>query len=387
MTEAIIIGGGIGGPVAAMALLEAGIRATVHEAYPAAADGAGSFMSIFPNGVDALAAIGAAHVVTDHAFLATGLEFFGHSGKQLGAAPMDPGPHTLKRTDLHRALRAEALARGVEFVHDSRLVAARTEGGRVSAEFADGRTATADLVIGADGVHSRVRTLIDPDAPAPRFLGLRTICGYAPVPAPAGVYRMTYGKRAFFGSTASPDGETWWFATVPGPELTPAELREATDEHWRGLAAGFYRRDRSGVAELVEATTGGLTAFNSYDLAHLPHWSGRRMVVLGDAAHAAAPNAGHGASMAMEDAVVLAQCLRDLPVEEALTRYEAVRRPRTEQLVATSARMGGRAAPGFVKRVLRDLMLPRLLANRPRNASTWLTSHHIDWSATPQPGS
>ncbi|MCO1580230.1 FAD-dependent monooxygenase [Crossiella sp. SN42] len=380
MTEAIIIGGGIAGPVAAMALRRAGIGATVYEAYPSGAEDIGAFMSIFPNGVDALAAIGAEHAVLDHAFPASGLEFFNGNGKRLAAMPLVPGPQTITRTALFRALHAEAARREIRIEHGARLTGAGIEpDGRVTAHFADGRSATGDLLIGADGVHSTVRTLIDPAAPSPRFLGLRTICGYAPVPAEPGVYRMTYGRKAFFGCTASPDGETWWFANVPGPELTRAELRETSAAHWRDHAAGFYARDRAGVAELIRATTGRITPSNSYDLASLPRWSAGPMIVIGDAAHTAAPNAGHGASMAMEDAVVLAQCLRDHPVRAAFARFEEIRRPRVERLVATSARMGGRAAPGPVKRLLRDLMLPRLLAKRPRNSSAWLTEHHIEW--------
>ena len=107
------------------------------------------------------------------------------------------------------------------------------------------------------------------------------------------------------------------------------------------------------------------------------------MVIVGDAAHAPSPTSGQGASMAAEDAVVLAKCLRDRPaVPEALAAYERLRRRRVERIVARGARTGSAKTPGRVGRVLRDLTLPlvfKLLVTE--RSMAWIYDHHIDWDA------
>jgi FAD-dependent urate hydroxylase len=115
----------------------------------------------------------------------------------------------------------------------------------------------------------------------------------------------------------------------------------------------------------------------------VPVWHRGPMVVIGDAAHAPSPTSGQGASMAAEDAVVLAKCLRDLPdIPAALTAYEGLRRRRVERIVAQGARTGSTKTPGGLARVLRDLMLPlvfRFLVTE--KSMAWIYDHHIDWDA------
>jgi FAD-dependent urate hydroxylase len=105
------------------------------------------------------------------------------------------------------------------------------------------------------------------------------------------------------------------------------------------------------------------------------------MVITGDAAHATLPSSGQGASMAIEDAILLAKCLRDCAeVSTALATYERLRRRRVERVVAYSARVGQSKTLGTVGRWLRDLAMPlalRLFASP--NAQAWLYRYHIDW--------
>ena len=105
------------------------------------------------------------------------------------------------------------------------------------------------------------------------------------------------------------------------------------------------------------------------------------MIVIGDAAHAAAPSSGQGASMAVEDAVVLARCLRDLPdTGQAFATYERLRRGRVERIVAHGARTSNSKAAGPVGRALRDLMMPVILKRVVRGGSlAWMHDYHIDW--------
>lgn len=365
MTHALIIGGGIAGPVSAMALHKAGIGATVYEAYPAPADDVGAFLVLFHNGLEALRTIDAHRPVLDASFPADRVEMLdaqGHGRERpvsgSGTADGRPvlGPRTLRRSALYRALREEAERRGVAVEFGKRLVAADVgPDGRVTARFADGSSARGDVLLGADGVRSLTRTLIDPEAPAPRHTGQITVCGFSPlVPAEAapapGVYRMIRGSRAFLGCTRAPDGAVWWFANTPGGELAPERLAAGTPEQragWRDHVAGLFADDASPAEAVVRATGDRIVAFNAYDLAHTPVWSRGPMVVLGDAAHTAAPNAAQGASLAIEDGVVLARCLRDLPLPgEAFAAFERLRRARVEALVDRSARLNARVVPG-----------------------------------------
>jgi 2-polyprenyl-6-methoxyphenol hydroxylase-like FAD-dependent oxidoreductase len=91
----------------------------------------------------------------------------------------------------------------------------------VTATFADGSSAIGDVLIGADGIHSTVRTLIDPEAPRPLYTGLGNIGGFSDATVAnttAGTYRMIFGRRCFFGYVVSPEGEIWWFGNPPSRE-------------------------------------------------------------------------------------------------------------------------------------------------------------------------
>ncbi|GAA2066910.1 FAD-dependent monooxygenase [Streptomyces albiaxialis] len=403
MTHALIIGGGIAGAVTAMALHKAGIGSTVYEAYPAEAEDVGAFLVLFPNGLEALRTIDAHGPVLDASFPASRIEMLSASGERMGARPASTGApadggeggeggeplgtRTLKRAALWRALRDEAVRRGVAVEYGKRFVAAETaRDGTVTARFADGTTARGDVLIGADGLHSLTRRLIDPDAPEPRHTGQTTVCGYArDVPselAPArGTYRMIRGSRAFLGCTLAPDGTVWWFANTPGEELPRERLSTATPdraERWREHVAGLFADDASPAAAIVRATGGEIVATNAYDIARTPHWSRGPLVVLGDAAHTAAPNAAQGASMAIEDGVVLARCLRDLPdAGDAFAAYERLRRERVETVVEQSARMNQRT----VRNGSTDQEHAEPARRTPEGVE-WLTHYRIDWNET-----
>lgn len=107
------------------------------------------------------------------------------------------------------------------------------------------------------------------------------------------------------------------------------------------------------------------------------------MVIIGDAAHATAPSAGQGASMALEDAVILAKCLRDCPdIPSAFRTFESLRRDRVEKIVKHGARSASSKAAGPVGRVIRDLILPVIFSRGAKDGGRsmmWLQGHHIDF--------
>ncbi|SEC27461.1 2-polyprenyl-6-methoxyphenol hydroxylase [Amycolatopsis tolypomycina] len=363
----LVAGGGISGTVTAMALRLAGHEPVVYEAYPAGGDDIGAFLTIMHNGMDALRAIGADRPVIDSSFAAYGVELVAPNGETVGRREFDTeglggfgGPRTLTRATLYRVLQEEAARRGVPLERGKRLVGARPGQDGITAEFADGTTGTGDVLVGADGLRSVVRGLIDPAADEPRYTGLTVVYGYTRaggLPAAPGIYRMIRGSRAAFGFTTDPDGATFWFARIPDTERSREEIAAVTPAGWREFAHAAFDGDPLPCTDIIAATGDEVFGGHSYDVPETRIWSTPEMVLTGDAAHAASPAAGQGASMALEDSVVLAQCLRDLPdPASAFAAYEGLRRERVEKLVAASA--GG------------DVGEER----------GWLYSHHIDWA-------
>jgi len=393
--KALIIGGGIAGPVTAMALQRAGIESVVYEAYETSAGlDAGAFLTVAVNGLDALRTLDVHEPVLAAGFPTRNMEFYSGIGKRLGEIPIGGTlpdgtvTHTIKRADLYRVLHDEAVGRGIPIEHNRRLVDGGTmPDGGVVARFEDGTEAAGDLLVGADGIHSRTRRIIDPSAPEPRYTGLGNIGGFtreASVNAGQGIYAMVFGKRAFFGYTVSPSGEIWWFANPPeAREPDRAELAATTTEQWKERLTYLFADDATPAVEIIRATTGDLAGTNQYDMPSVPTWHRGPVVIIGDAAHAASPASGQGASMAIEDAVVLAKSLRDLPdIQQAFATYERLRRGRVERVVAHGARSSSGKAAGPVARVLRDLMLPVFLkraAGSGEKSLAWMYNHHVDW--------
>jgi FAD-dependent urate hydroxylase len=389
---ALVIGGGIAGPVAAMALQKAGIDATVYEAQPGSAAGMGVFLTVASNGIDALRTIGAAGPALAAGFPTPGITLRSTTGKNLGAArtglslPDGTTSHTLKRADFHQAIHDEATSRGIVVEHGKRLVDVEQAGDGVRAVFADGSDATGEVLIGADGVHSVVRRLIDPNPPAPAYVGLVNLGGYTrgvAVDAEPGSYTMIFGRRAFFGYALAPGGEVWWFANVPRrDEPARGQVEAITAEAWQRTLAELYAEDAGPAVQLVQATDTAdiMKASPTHSIPHLPVWHTGRMIVIGDAAHAPTPSSGQGASLSIEDAVVLARCLRDLPHEEAFAAYEKLRRARVERIAKVAARVNSGKAAGPVARVLRDAILPVVLKMATNSKQvTEQYRYHIDW--------
>ncbi|WP_377272552.1 FAD-dependent oxidoreductase [Peterkaempfera sp. SMS 1(5)a] len=387
---ALVVGGGIGGPIAAMALAQAGIEATVHEAYSTVADGVGGALSLAPNGLDALDAIGVGDAVRRIGTPMTGMVLENWKHRPLatfGSIPGIPPQQFLWRGELYRTLHDAARQRGIAIHHGKRLVTAEETGDGVVARFADGTTAEADVLIGADGIRSTVRRLIDPQAPQPTYHRLLGFGGRLPdagLPSTGGQMHMSFGRRAFFGWMVDADGSGGWFINLPWDE--PMSASEATARgaaHWLPLLRAAVADDRTPALRLVDrldpadlVMTGSMES-----MARVPQWSRGRLVITGDAAHAPSSSSGQGASLTAESAVQLARCLRDLPHQEAFAAYEALRRTRVERIIKAAARTNSDKAAGPVARVVRDALMPMAMRLMKPEKQSWQFTHHIDWQA------
>ena len=391
---ALVIGGGIAGPVAATAMAMAGIDATVYEARPAdpaSANGIGGSLALEPNGLAALQIVGADDDVRAAAAPITRsiMSIASRPGREM-PTPQGLGPRQLiDRGALHRILRERAERAGVR-IHDAKkLIRVDERPDGVTANFSDGTDARADVLIGADGVHSTVRRLIDPSAPAARYLGLLGFEGLVEdgpdtAALEPGTMTFAFGRRAYYLYWKRPDGRIGWGANLPSPQyLSLKEARAIPAEDWLHTLRTTYANDVPGARLAAETTSESLQAVGGlHIMPPVPHWHRGRMVLVGDAVHAPSNSTGQGASLAMESAIQLARCLRDLPdAPSAFAAYERLRRPRVEKIAARGARISHAKAPGPLAQRMMRLMLPVMVATM-NIEKTMATEQRytIDWN-------
>jgi 2-polyprenyl-6-methoxyphenol hydroxylase-like FAD-dependent oxidoreductase len=352
--KALIIGGGIAGPVTAIFLQKAGIDAEVFEAWPYST-GIGGGLQIAPNGMHVLAEIGLASEMIRRGSIAESFDFYSQSGARLGAVNQNMEARfgqpavNMCRATLNEALIDKAWCENVELRFEKRLVAIEDRADRpVIAHFADGSSAEGDFVIGADGVHSAVRGHVIPNGPKPFDTGLVGFGGFVPrsviEDTPIGQRVLTtFGQSGFFGygfcSSAPTDGVMWW-STQPSHGVDAAEFRAMSQDALRRHLRQFHAGWHDPIPRILDAAE-NIVVTDTLDVATLPTWSRKRTLLIGDAAHATSPHAGQGASLALEDAMRLGRLMLDRQ-ELGLTfqNFEAERRPRAEKIVALARRNG-----------------------------------------------
>ncbi|MGW7486288.1 FAD-dependent oxidoreductase [Streptomyces sp. NPDC054786] len=356
MTRILVIGGGIAGTATALALHKAGFDVAVHEAHPDTAEDIGAFLTLASNGMRALAQLDASDVVTAIGFPLHSMRVLDDQGGEAAHVPLGEADDAflqyrcLRRGELNAALQAEVIRRGIGLSHGARLVSVENGADNVTARFADGSVATGDLLVAADGLNSTIRRSIAPGA-EPVYAGQSVFYGYTrstPVAEDTGHITMVRGSTAAFGYAVSPDAETYWFARVAGQALPADELAHPAPARWREQLVELLRKDATPAASIVAASTDGIMATNATEIPLGTPWRSGRTLIIGDAAHAASPATGQGASMALEDAVILAKSLRDTPdLDSALSLYEACRRPRVEHNITASGEIsrGTRTPP------------------------------------------
>lgn len=278
------------------------------------------------------------------------------------------------RAELHQQLRSalpdDALITGAAVTtvaQDEGSVTAcyRTESGE--------HTLTADLLVGADGLHSRTRRALWPEAPQPVYAGFTAWRGVTDGVVDLVEQSQTWGRGAEFGLTRLIDGRIYWFGTANEAAGTTFD-----DEHAEVLRR--FGDWHAPIAEVIQATPA--ETLLRHDIYHHPRpfplFARDRVALLGDAAHAMTPNLGQGACTALEDAVVLAAELAAADVPRALQRYDAARRPRTQTLAQQSERLGRIAqAHHPIATGLRTL----LVASAPTRISMAALARPTDWRA------
>jgi salicylate hydroxylase len=346
MMKIAIIGGGIGGLSAALHLLHAGFDVHVYEQSSAIGE-IGAGIQISPNASRLLIRLG----------LKPALDKVGVRPQAVHQRRWDDG-RTLQRAPVgtevettfgapyyhfHRGDLAELLGNAVpaERIHvGHRLVDLEDKRERVVLRFESGATAEADLVVGADGIHSRVRHLLF-GAEKPRFTGCVAWRGLVPADRIRHL-DIEVASHNWMG----PDGHVVHYWVASGRFMNVVCIAEHgtwTHESWttRGEVADALARYEGwhpAVCELIAAFPETFI-WALHDRLPLPRWSAGRVTLLGDACHPMLPFMAQGAAQSIEDGAALAALLQAMPddVPEALRRYEEVRKPRATRLQEASA--------------------------------------------------
>lgn len=372
--QVIVAGGGVAGTVCAIALRRIGADVTVYETYPDPAGSISAFLSIASNGLRALDAVGCLEAIQTSGFPVPTQRLHASDGRLLGETARgrksaDPlYSVTLRRSDLVATLRDEALRAGAHVVTGERVIGATDTGDRVRVELASGNTVDSDLLVGADGIWSTVRTILSADAPKPTYAGLFSVSGTATTDAAPGVFTMILGRAGAFIHVPVGDGTAWWSAQVAEPtraDLNTVDLPMLLDRY----------RHEDQITTILRSATAIQRPTLDHVLAPVPTWRADRIVLVGDAAHPV--GAGQGASMAIEDAVVLAQRLATAPVSAALAAYEEARRPRITKMLKASGDNRAMKTRGPIRRRVNDTVMSFGLKHFYEKATAWLYTYDV----------
>jgi salicylate hydroxylase len=360
----VVAGGGVAGAASAIALARAGAEVTVYEAHEDPAGPVGSFLSLAVNGLRALEALGCLPRVQAAGFAVARQRMWAGNGKLLGDVargrrPGDPlHSVTVMRADLVTVLRDAATRAGARIVTGRPL-----SGADLSAAHGDGT----DLVVGADGIWSTARRIVDPAAPEPAYAGLYSVSGVSDGlhGAGPGTWNMIFGRQGAFIYLPAPDGTTWWSAQVSAA-VPPGDLAGIGPDE----LAALFRREHQAVAILRAARTVHAATLH-HVLPPVRRWHGSDIALIGDAAHPA--GAGQGASMAIEDAVELARELCGPgSVPDALDRFDAARRDRAGKMAKIAAANRDAKTAGPVAAWLRARIMPLVFDRFYERATGWL---------------
>ena len=334
-----IIGGGIGGIAAAVALNRIGIDVSVYERAGQLRE-VGAGMMLWPNATRVLRELGLLEQVMARSGRNTHFLVRKSTGKilmSIALGQFEVPAVCMRRADLLSillgALPNECLHLGREFERLKRL------DGRVRLYFKDGQEVEHDAVIGADGIRSRIRAQLF-GASNPLYRGYtvwRGLARYEGAAIMAGFNSESWGKGMRFGILNTGHRRYTWYATA---NVSPHHIDapEGRKQEVQRLFAGWHEP----IADFLEATNENEILKNgARDCAPLKQWGEDLVTLLGDAAHPCTPNLGQGGCMALEDALVLAKSIKsEMSLREALRRYEFRRINRTRHIQQRSLLMG-----------------------------------------------
>lgn len=366
--KAIIIGAGIAGPIMAIQLKNMDYDVAVFESRPRESTSEGAFLGITPNGLNVLSAFISLSDLKKE-YTPGSMRFMNNKGKQIavlltGYQKEKYGSETIqvKRARLNALIRDAAEKSGVKIHYEKKCAGLNETPEGVEVRFDDGEMRTSDVLIACDGVFSTVRKNIFPDQSKPNYTRNISTGGYArldELQRPLDHIAMTFGERGFFAYSVSNQGEIWWFNNYrremePSKDESGKALKDEVKRHLLSL----HQNDDPVFSKIIKASH-EVIAYPVYDIPMLEKWHTKRICLIGDAAHATSPHIGQGASLALEDTVVLALALKNASnPEEAFGNFQHTRKNRVEKIIRQARKIGdSKSKPNRVATWFRDLLL------------------------------
>jgi 2-polyprenyl-6-methoxyphenol hydroxylase-like FAD-dependent oxidoreductase len=392
----IIIGAGYAGLSLALFLKKAGISSTIFEAYPDVKN-IGGGIGLAPNGINVLQELGLSERVIGAGKTIDYNNFRNYKGKflarlKLNAIKKFGQPFMMiSRATLQQILYQKAIEHGIEISFQKRLKDINEHIEGVTAIFDDESRVEGSLIIGADGIHSATRKIIFNNAFPEEYTGFYGSGGFTQRSAVwhyLGQYdhdalNLSFGLSGFFGFSFQSKDELMWWCSVELPEQDAKQtLMGLSAEALKNKLAADYKDFYQPVPQLI-ASSDHIIKTVMYDMPSLPEWYKGKTILIGDAAHAVSPTSGLGASLALEDAIILAKLLRKYTTIEypkAFFDFQSIRKPRVEKVrVDAQKRNNDKKVHSPISAWFRDTIMSVFLRLFGLGAADWKYNYKVDW--------
>ena len=341
--KVLVSGGGPAGMATAIGFARQGVEVTLVEA-DLEWKALGMGLTLLGPTLRALDSIGAADACAAAGFAQDHADFHNAKGEVTGIVPFPaiaderlPPAVCITRPAFHRAMSGITLDLAVDLRLGVTITSLEETDEGIHAALSDGEERQFDLVVAAEGLHSRTREQVF-GGMAPRFTGQAVWRTLVPRPPALDVYQMFYGRRAKVGLVPVSDESLYVFAVqnVPDNARPPREERPRLMRQNLDADSDLIEYTRERILDAPEVTYNPTEA-----LLVSPPWHRGRVVLIGDAAHTTTPHLAFGAGIAIEDAIVLCELTgSDLPLDEALLRYTDRRYERCRLVVENSIQLG-----------------------------------------------
>ncbi|GAA4178108.1 NAD(P)/FAD-dependent oxidoreductase [Sphingobacterium ginsenosidimutans] len=348
--KVLIIGAGVAGPILALQLKKMGFDVELFEARSEDKAKEGAFLGLTPNGLNVLKEFVDLKLLKED-YTPGSMKFFNSKGKQIAEhdtayQKQQYGVETIqiKRANLNKNILLAAKAAGIKIWYDKKFVRYHEANEQVTAYFDDGTMVAGYIMLACDGMFSEVRNQLFPNASLIKYTKVISTGGYAYVPElsePLDSIHMNFGERGFFAYSVSDKGEVWWFNNYfREQEPKPKEVEKTLNTEIQDYLTKIHQNDDPLFSKIIK-NSHQIIAYPIYDVPKLLHWYKGRVCLIGDAAHGISPHIGQGASLALEDTLVIAELLKlNLDYTQAFQLFQSARQPRVERVIISARKIG-----------------------------------------------
>lgn len=372
MTHISIIGGGIGGCCLALELKKLGISVNLFESRNITSSQEGLFLGITPNGLNLLKRnIDFEKLISK----STPGSMIFYNSKFKKIAELDNnyqiekyGSKTIQveRSHLLNILYEEIKKKDISIFFNYKLRDLKQSSKNVTLLFENGSEVTTDFCIGSDGIFSKTRRILFPNAPKPKFTKIYSAGGYSKISKSEiffGNIHMIFGEIGFFAFAPSYQGDIWWFNNFYSEEeIHKYEKNQNNHNEIISKLKDFHKND-SKVINTILQNTESYDIYPIYEYPKLEKWYSGNVCLIGDAAHATSPHIGQGASLALEDAFELSNLIakylaKEISLEYCFSTFQNQRKQRVEKIINNSRKIGNlKSKKNVISSYFRDRFL------------------------------